>query len=312
MLQILSYYLFTAVPDPAALQRAHLAFCAAHGIQGRILIATEGINGCCSGRTQDTDAYEAWLQDQPGFAEIVFKRQPVAVRPHRHLRVRLRPYLVNLGRGTDVDPNTEGGRRLTPREWATWLATRNDYVLLDVRNAYEAQVGRFRGAAEAPYDQFHAFPQWADEIDVPKDTPILMYCTGGIRCEKFSGLLRRRGYDQVYQLDGGILAYAEEVGGEHFEGDLFVFDDRVTISIDGQPNPHAHCAACGAATSRIRNCANVDCHQLFFLCDACLVPHRGCCSQACQTAPRVRAVDPHAPLPRFDTKGRERFRAPIA
>jgi UPF0176 protein len=307
MIRVLLYYHFSPLPaaDLDRLRDAHLAFCRNLGILGRIYLATEGINGTCAGTPAAMDAYEAWVASWPGFGGIAWKRDDTDAMPFAHLRVRVKPHLVNLGpEGADIDPAREGGGYLEPAAWRGWLEGDRPYVLLDVRNRIEARVGRFEGALEAPYEHFHEFPRWADEMELDPETPVLMYCTGGIRCEKFSALLRRRGIREVYQLHGGIMRYAREEGGAHFEGEVMVFDDRLSVDIGGTPTTHGRCLWCGVATSRARNCANMDCHRLHLVCEACHEARQGCCTEACQSAPRLRVLPPEE-----GEAGRRVFRA---
>lgn len=291
MYQFISFYAFADVKDPEALRDAQRALCQSLGIYGRIYIADEGINGTAAGPTEAITRYCDTTRALPGFGHIDFKEEHVDHIPFGDLRVRTRPYLVNLGDGNNVDPHEEGGDRLKPHEWKEFFESGEKFTLLDVRNDYEAQIGRFKGAKIPPYKFFYDFPKWADELDLDPDEPVLMYCTGGIRCEKFSGLLKRRGHKKVYQLDGGILRYAADVGGDHYEGDVFVFDDRMSVDIGGGPTP-GRCIHCNAPTSRMINCANVDCHALHVSCDACVREMKACCTKACQDAPRVRVFDP--------------------
>lgn len=290
MYRFISFYAFADIDTPDALRDAQRALCEELGVLGRIYIADEGINGTAAGTTDAIASYCAKTREVPGFENIDFKVEAVDRIPFGSLRVRTRPHLVNLGEGNNVDPHTEGGGRLSPEQWKAFLDSDQKFTLLDVRNDYEAQIGHFEGAEIPPYEFFYDFPKWADELDLDPEEPVLMYCTGGIRCEKFSGLLKRRGHKNVYQLDGGILSYASKVGGEHYVGDVFVFDDRMSVDIGGGPTP-GRCKHCGEATSRMLNCANVDCHELHVSCDDCVRTMKACCTTACQTAPRVRTFD---------------------
>lgn len=288
MYRFLSYYGFAHVDDPDALRDQQRLLCEENGILGRIYIATEGINGTCAGTPEAIARYRAATLAVPGFHGVDFKEEVVERIPFADLRVRTRPYLVNLGEGNNVDPHQEGGKRLSPTQWKAFLGSGKACTILDVRNDYEAKIGHFEDALIPPYQYFHEFPQWVEDLDLDPEEPVLMYCTGGIRCEKFSGLLTRKGYTEVYQLDGGLLRYAEEVGGDHYRGDVFVFDDRMRVDIGGSETP-GRCHHCGDTTSRMINCANVDCHALHVSCDACVRTTRATCSPACLGAPRVRA-----------------------
>lgn len=287
-LRLLSWYAFDDVPHPEQLRDTVRDFANERGLRGRVYVAHEGVNGGLSGERAALEALQKAAEGWQGFAQASWKWEQVDRVPFADLRVKVRKHLVNLGEGNDVDPHREGGERLSPAQWRAFLSERDDYVLLDVRNDYEAEIGHFEGAIAAPYKYFSEFPRWADELDAPRDKPVLMYCTGGIRCEKFSGLLKRRGFKQVYQLDGGVLRYSHEVGHEHWVGRCFVFDDRMAVNVGEEGEDIAQCHRCGAPTSRMLNCANVDCHWLFVCCDDCAVAHQATCSDACLEAPRLR------------------------
>lgn len=287
MYRLLSYYGYAVVEDPATRRDAQRALCEENGILGRIYIAEEGINGTCAGTPDAIRAYREGTETMFGPGVVDFKEEDVSYVPFADLRVRVRPYLVNLGEGNNVLPEKEGGKRLTPSEWKAFMESGQKFTMLDVRNDYEAQIGHFKGALAAPYKNFHEFPKWVEELELDPEEPVLMYCTGGIRCEKFSGLLTRKGHKNVYQLDGGILRYAEQVGGEHFLGNVFVFDDRMSVDIGGEETP-GRCIHCGEKSARVINCANVDCHTLHVTCDECVRKTRATCSPACLDAPRVR------------------------
>lgn len=297
MYRLLSYYGYLQIDNPDEVRDQQRALGEELELKGRIYIASEGINGTCAGTPEAVARYRELTLAMPGFENVDFKEEKVDRIPFAALRVRTRPYLVNLGEGNNVDPAEEGGKRLTPLEWKAFLESGKKFTLLDVRNDYEATIGHFEGAEIPPYEYFHQFPQWVEELELNEDEPVLMYCTGGIRCEKFSGLLTRRGYKEVYQLDGGLLRYAEEVGGDHYVGNVYVFDDRMSVDIGGAPTP-ARCHHCGVRTPRMINCANVDCHKLHVSCDDCVRTTRACCSSACLGAPRVREFrDEHLTRP---------------
>jgi UPF0176 protein len=164
---------------------------------------------------------------------------------------------------------------------------------LDVRNEYEWKVGRFEGAELPPCDTFREFAAYADalkEKSNPKDTPVMMYCTGGIRCELYSAVLKERGFEHVYQLDGGVIGYGLEEGNSHWQGKLFVFDDRLTVPIneEGETPVIGTCHHCKAPNETYYNCANTDCNNLFLCCKSCAIEHSGCCCTECKEAPRRR------------------------
>lgn len=302
-MHVLSFYHFTDVPQPEDLRDRHMDFCRELGVRGRIYVATEGVNGTCAVAAEHRAAYEAFWAAEPGFGPMIFKTMQESWVPFEKLIVKVRPYLVNFGSHSHLDPNQISGARLSPAQWRQKIEE-EDVVVLDVRNPYEWEVGHFRGAIAPNVGRFFEFDQWVDSLDLPTDRPVLTYCTGGIRCEKFTGLLRERGFENVYQLDGGILGYVREQGGALFEGELYVFDDRMTMSIGGEPNTWSRCGRCGEPTQRIQNCANLDCNDLFMCCEGCAVEHAAACSESCEFAPRLRVVNPDSPQKTFRSKGK--------
>lgn len=281
------YYCFTPIDDVEGFVETQRVLCEELALKGRIYVASEGINGTCAGAPEAISAYQKRTEAQLG-TDVYWKDSPCERVPFARLQVKRRPYLVNMGDESLLDPASEGGEYLSAAQWKAALESDEDFLLIDVRNDYEAVVGRFRGARIVPHGSFSEFPDWVDELDVDKEKPVLMYCTGGIRCEKFSGIVRRKGFRRVYQLHGGILGYAEQFGGEHFEGKCFVFDDRMVVDIGGAEDDMARCHHCDEPTTSYHNCANMDCHRLMLCCDACAIAHAGCCSEACERAPRRR------------------------
>lgn len=294
---VASFYRFFPVDSPdvfAAELRARLV---EHGALGRVYVAHEGVNATLWADEAVVHALRDELNLPAGGDPVRIHIAPATTAPFRHLRVRARRTIVNLGLDDDVIPHVEGGEHLAPQAFADELA-RGGAVVLDVRNGYEARVGRFEGAIPAPFENFHEFPEWVASLDLPQDARILTYCTGGIRCEKFTGLLRRHGYENVAQLDGGILRYLDEVGGTHFQGEIVVFDDRISVPGGAGPSPDASCDRCGADGGVLVNCANTDCHRRVLLCPVCLESKQGTCSDPCLDAPRLRRaprVEPDGP-----------------
>ena len=183
------------------------------------------------------------------------------------------------------------------------LESNDDHIVIDVRNDYEWKVGHFDGAVTPPLSTFREFRDYAkelqDKID-PKNTKVMMYCTGGIRCELYSSLLKEEGIEKVYQLDGGVINYGLKEGSKHWHGKLFVFDDRMTVPIsDEESEVIGKCHHCSAPTDDYYNCANMDCNHLFLCCSKCLMDLKGCCKTECREAPRVRPFEhqnPHKPF----------------
>lgn len=291
---VLAYYIFTPIEDPKAEVALHKAFFDQGDMACRIYISEEGINGQMSAFHTDAQKYIEWMHGRKEFSKIEFKIHTHHEHAFPKKTIKYRKQLVAIDAKVDL---TKRGEHVSPARWKELLTQEKQRVLLDVRNEYEWKVGRFEGAELPPCDTFREFVAYADRlketVDV-KTTPVMMYCTGGIRCELYSSILKERGFDTVYQLDGGVIGYGLKEGSDHWLGKLFVFDDRLTVPID--PNTKApvigKCHHCNKPAESYYNCANMDCNELFLCCPECLTTNKGCCCEACQEAPRLR---PHQP-----------------
>jgi len=291
MFPVLLYYNFSPIQNPDQFLIEHKAFCKAQGLKGRIYLSEEGINGTVSGPREATEAYKAELCSKPGFENTEFKEDEADRIPFAKLSVKIRPEIVTLKSPVDLDPNTEGGRRLRPHEWKAIMESGEDFVVIDARNNYESKVGYFEGALKPDLKNFYDFPQWLDDIEgeIPKDKKVLMYCTGGIRCEKFSVLMKKKGWQDVNQLHGGILNYAKETGGAHFLGKCFVFDDRLVVPVNpDHEEPVSHCEITGKPADTYINCANMECNRLFICSEEGARQMEGACSEECKNHPFKR------------------------
>ncbi|MBS4164317.1 UPF0176 protein [Candidatus Protochlamydia amoebophila] len=297
---VLAYYHFTGIADPHQEVKAHKEFFKDRNITSRIYLSEQGINGQMSGKREDAEAYMNWLHANPLFETMPFKIHPHHENVFPRQTVKYRKQLVALDE--DVDMN-QTGKHISPLEWKELLEKEKRPLLLDVRNEYEWQVGRFDGAECPPCDTFREFKEYAENLKTqvnPEQTPIMMYCTGGIRCELYSSLLKKEGFKEVYQLEGGIINYGLKQGSEHWLGKLFVFDDRLTIPISQEPAPViGSCYHCQTSNETYYNCANMDCNHLYLCCQTCVEKFLGCCCTDCQNAPRVRPYhhqDVHKPF----------------
>lgn len=290
---VLAYYHFTSIEDPEKEVKEHKRFFKDRDVKGRIYISEEGINGQMSGYKDDALAYMEWMKSRDLFTGIEFKVQEDTENIFAKMTVKTRKELVAMGRKVDLNKR---GEHLSPDKWKEVLSNDEDYVLLDVRNDYEWEVGHFKGAIKPNTDTFRDFLKQAEELKTqinPKKTKILMYCTGGIRCEYYSAYLNEEGFSNIYQLEGGVINYGLKEGSELWDGKLFVFDDRLTIPIkEGEEaTPISTCHHCGEIADKYYNCANMDCNELFLCCDSCLHQFKGCCCSDCISAPRVRPVE---------------------
>ncbi len=291
MIHVLAFYYFVKIEDPELEVCRHKKFFKDRDVTARIYISHEGINGQMSASIADSIAYQEWMHEDSRFSKVEFKVNQYHEHVFPRLTVKVREQLVALDQ--NVDP-IDGGERLTPKLWKEMLETKGEEtLLLDVRNDYEWEVGHFEGADLPNLEKFRQFPEWARELKEtrdPKKTRVMMYCTGGIRCELYSVLLKKEGFEQVFQLEGGVIKYGKEVGSQHWRGKLFVFDDRMAVPIaeDGHDEVISHCAHCETLSDVYYNCANMECNNLFLSCPVCAEKLLGCCSEACRNAERVR------------------------
>ncbi|UVI31551.1 oxygen-dependent tRNA uridine(34) hydroxylase TrhO [Paenibacillus spongiae] len=283
---VLLFYKFVNIPNAQEFTQEHLAYCKQLGIKGRILIADEGINGTLSGTIEQTDQYMADMRQNPLFTDMVYKIDYEDEHAFRKIFVRYRQELVTFRLpDMELDPNVIGGKRLSPVEFHEYLQ-RDDVIVLDGRNGYEFDLGHFRNAIRPDIEAFREFPEWIREnMSQFKDKPVLTYCTGGIRCEKLTGFLIEEGFQDVYQLDGGIVTYGkdEEVKGRLFDGQCYVFDERISVPINrtDEDITVGRCIHCDSPSNRFINCANDACHRQHICCEECDVIHSSHCSDEC-------------------------------
>jgi UPF0176 protein len=262
---VILFYKYVAIADPEALVASQRELCSALGLKGRILIATEGINGTLAGPRVAIDRYVAALHADERFADIEIKTSAGDADTFPRLMIKLRPEIVTLGADTPLSPDLHN--HLTPAEWKKTIEEDPDVVLVDVRNRYESAAGKFANAVACDIERFRELPAYADSLADLKDRKVLMYCTGGIRCEKASALFRSKGFTNVFQLHGGIVTYQEQFGNEHWLGECFVFDQRMTVKGGDAPVTIGQCAHTGRTTTRFVNCLHDPCHVLFLLAE---------------------------------------------
>lgn len=291
-MRVLLYYKYVPIDDPESFKDEHLKFCKDLGLLGRIIVAPEGINGTVSGTYEQTQIYMDHLKADPRFEDIVFKIDDVEEHAFKKMFVRHKKELVTWRFEEDVDPNQLSGKRLSPKEFYEALQD-EDVIVIDGRNDYEYEIGHFRGAIRPDVKASRDFPKWVREnISQFKDKKVLTYCTGGIRCEKFSGFLLKEGFKDVSQLEGGIVTYGkdEEVQGKLWDGKLYVFDERISVPVNRTEEDViiAKCYYCGKTEDRYVNCANPECNKQHVCCTDCEVKHKRSCSKECLEHPRNR------------------------
>lgn len=291
--QVLLYYYYTDIEDPEGFSSEHLELCKSMNLKGRILVANEGINGTVSGTVEDTEKYMEYMKNHPLFDGIVFKIDPSEGHTFKKMHVRPRPELVNLSLEDDINPREMTGEYLEPKDFYAQMQDENT-IVLDARNTYEYDVGHFRGAIRPDVETFRELPEWVRENrDMLEGKRILTYCTGGIRCEKFSGWLKREGFEDVGQLHGGIATYGKdpEVKGQNWDGMMYVFDERLTVPVNQvEHNVVGRDHFDGTPCERYINCANPECNDQILASEENEAKHLGGCSLECTKHPRNRYV----------------------
>jgi UPF0176 protein len=272
-IRIAALYRFTHFADPAGLRGPLAQFCAAQGVCGTLLLAQEGINGTIAGTDAAITAVLAYLRALPGCADLEVKDSRAATMPFFRLKVRVKREIVTMGE-PDIDPRVNAGQYVAPEDWNALIAQPNT-ILIDTRNDYEVGIGSFEQAINPHTVSFRDFPKWFREnrqrlleaVDAPK---VAMFCTGGIRCEKATAFLKSEGVEEVYHLQGGILKYLETVpqAQSKWQGECFVFDQRVSVQHGLKPGEYDLCFACRMPLSvedlkSPMYVAGISCHQCY-------------------------------------------------
>ncbi|PAE18220.1 oxygen-dependent tRNA uridine(34) hydroxylase TrhO [Robertmurraya siralis] len=294
--RVLLYYMYVPIEDPEEFAAEHLAFCKELGLKGRILVAAEGINGTVSGTVEQTEQYMKKMNDDPRFAEMVFKIDEADGHAFKKMHVRPRKELVTLRLEDDINPNELTGKYLSPKEFYQAMQDPNT-VVIDARNDYEYDLGHFKGAVRPDIKAFRELPNWIRENKENfEGKKVLTYCTGGIRCEKFSGWLVKEGFEDVGQLHGGIVTYGKdpEVKGQLWDGQLYVFDERISVPV----NRVEHVIVgrdhfTGEPCERYVNCANPECNDKILCSEENEHKYMRSCSHECRVHPRNRYVVEH-------------------
>ncbi|MBL9046037.1 MAG: rhodanese-related sulfurtransferase [Tabrizicola sp.] len=245
MVTVAALYQFTRFPDPAALKQGLLEACISGGVKGSLLLAREGINGTIAGTREGIDAVLVAIRALPGCAGLEWKESFAEEMPFGRMKVKLKREIVTMGQ-PDVDPLARVGNYVSPADWNALIAD-PDTVVIDTRNDYEVAIGTFRGAVDPKTRAFGEFPDWWQaHREAFAGKRIAMFCTGGIRCEKSTNYLLGQGLNEVYHLKGGILKYLEEVPEAEslWQGQCFVFDDRVSVGHGLKPGGFTSCGAC--------------------------------------------------------------------
>lgn len=273
--KILLFYVFTPLADPEAVRLWQRDLCESLELGGRIILSKDGINGTVGGELKNVKRYVRKTREYAPFKNIEFKWSEGNGDDFPRLTVKVRDELVSFGAPGELTVTEHGveggGPRLRPDQLHELVAKKN-VTFFDGRNAFEAQIGKFRDAVVPDVSNTREFVAELDsgKYDHLKNEPIVTYCTGGIRCEVLSSLMISRGFSEVYQLDGGIATYGDAYRDEGlWEGSLYVFDNRMSVDFSDDAAVIGHCSQCGESTKLMQNCADPACREQLVVCSAC-------------------------------------------
>ena len=270
-MKVISFYKYSRIDNPTLLKDRILK--KYKDIKGRILIGNEGINAACSGNVEE---FKDFLKNE--FTGLTFREQECEKNIYSKLVVRTRKEIVNFGEKVNLE---NVGEHISPEELKKSLDNKEEIILLDARNDYEYKVGKFKNAIELGINTFREFPEKIEKLNNFKNKKIVMYCTGGVRCEKSSAFLKENGFTNVNQLEGGIINYINKFPKSYFEGGCFVFDNRLNLGM-------INCELCNEQTNKIINCHNLNCDKLIVSCKDCQEKLDKSCSLICKNSIRRR------------------------
>lgn len=280
--EVIAFYKFVRLSEErvAELRNTLTERAQSLGIQGLMILACEGCNATLAGTPEAAKEYRNYLTGFPELSDLEFKISYANRPPFRRFKIDVRKEIVTFD-ACKVAPGPGTAKKLSPQQWQHLLESGEDIVLLDTRNTYETDVGIFRGAIDPRITKFSQFSEYVQRSGIPKDKKVLMYCTGGIRCEKASLEMERLGYSNVFQLGGGILKYLEEVQNGSFDGECFVFDHRVAVDRDLRPSQrYKLCPHCGNPADQPICCEK--CARQTTVCSGCLQREfKRTCSKNC-------------------------------
>jgi len=279
------------VKNPGLIVNEHLGWCLQNDIKGRVFFANEGVNGTVSGLVENIEKYKSHLTSYHEFKDLWFKEDEADEHAFKKIRVRLKNEIVH---GDLENVSAEhGGKRLPPEELLRLYEEGKEFIIVDARNWYESKIGKFKNAITPPMKNFREWKRVVDEdLSVYINKTVVTYCTGGIRCEKASAYMVERGFNDVYQLDGGIVNFIKKFPDTYWEGGTFVFDERRVVNPNSKEElKHiAQCHFCGKPTSYYINCHNVDCDKIIVSCHQCKITNEYCCSDECRESKNKRSV----------------------
>lgn len=277
MQKIILYYKFAPVTDPQMAMRWQRELCTRLNLKGRIIVSQHGINGTLGGELEDVKAYVREMNLTKEFKGIEYKWSDGTRDDFPKLSIKVRKELVTLDPEENFDV-FDKGTPLRPEAWHKYMAEHPDVPILDARNNYESEIGAFRGAIKPKIKTFKEIKKTLEEL--PKDKPVMTYCTGDIRCEYLSAYMKHKGFKEVYHLDGGIVKYGEAYGDDGFwDGKCYVFDKRMKVAFSDTSKDIATCVHCGKKTSEQVNCADLSCNRQCVVCKDCQRKERTLCER---------------------------------
>lgn len=294
--KVILFYLYTPIAYPKQIQKWQQRLCVSLGLTGRVLIAHEGINATLGGTEEALEQYKIELLAHELFGAVDVKESAGSAAAFPRLAVLVKKEIVHLGIDPDQLKPGAGGRHLSPQEaHALMEQAPENLVILDARNNYESRIGLFEGAITPDIKNFRDFPEYIDKnLEQFRDKQVLMYCTGGVRCERASTYLKEKGIAQdVMQITGGIHRYAEEYPQGFFKGKNYVFDNRIALPVTD--DIIGRCATCDVPYDTYSNCVSTSCNEQIILCPSCLEASamtcsEHCCQQVKSGAVKVRAI----------------------
>ncbi len=236
-------YRFIDLSDRDELRAPFLEICLELELKGTVLLSPNGINFFVAGTHEAIEQYVSFLEEDERFQGISLHISYSEYQPFKRMLVRLKNEIISLGMD-EIKPAERKGQYIQPKEFKKWLDEGKEVMILDTRNDYELRVGTFENAIDLDIKSFREFPEATKKLEQDKTTPVVMFCTGGIRCEKASVVMENQGWENVYQIKGGILGYFKECGGAHWNGDCFVFDKRVSVNSELEESDHVLCFEC--------------------------------------------------------------------
>ncbi len=287
--QVLLFYKYINIDNPQEEMQKQRELCQKLDLKCRTIIANEGINATLEGTVENTEKYIEEMKKDPRFADIHFKKSDSNGKAFPKINIKVRPEIVAAKLGNmDVDPNQTTGKYITADELHQLYNSGEEFYIVDMRNDYEHKVGFFEGSVLMPLHNFRELPEKIKEIEHLKHKKVITVCTGGIRCEKASGFLLLNGFDNVYQLHGGMHSYIEKYPNQKFKGKLYVFDGRVVMGFNVDSPEHeivGKCDKCGSTSDDYTDCAYLHCkgHRHFICCANCKDKEgRAFCSNSCK------------------------------